>query len=75
MNTKHLALATSMILVAAICGQASARTANPGEKHLTHAVNFSGEVQQPENAFGAVMPSEAMQGNSHRYSGGPKSND
>jgi hypothetical protein len=68
-------LTVAVILLAAICGQASARTANTSEKSLTPAVSPSIAVRHPENAFGSVMPSPATGGNLHRYSGGPKSND
>jgi hypothetical protein len=73
MITKHLTVA--VILLAAICGQASARTANTSEKFLTLAVSPSSAVRHPENAFGSAMPLQAGGGNLHRYSGGPKSND
>jgi hypothetical protein len=75
MNTKHLTVAVPVILLAAICGQASARTANTSEKSPTPAVSSSSAVRHPENAFGSVMPLQAGGGNLHRYSGGPKSND
>ena len=75
MIAKRLALATSIILLTAISGQAYARTANPGDKYWTNAAYASSEVRHPENAFGSAMPSQATEGNAHRYHGGPKSND
>ena len=75
MNTKRLAFAASIILLTAISGLASARTAHPGEKYRTNAVYSSSEVRHPENAFGSAMQPQATEGDAHRYSGGPKSND
>ena len=75
MNTKRLAFAASIILLTAISGLASARTAHPGEKYRTHVVYSSSEVRHPENAFGSAMQPQAIEADVHRYSGGPKSND
>jgi hypothetical protein len=74
MNTKRLALAASMILVAAISGSAIARTMTSGENHRSYAINASGEMSSPSEA-GAAMPAPAAEDNLHRYFGGPKSND
>jgi len=75
MNTKRLAIATSILLVA-ISGQACARTAHAAEKHWMNAVGSTSEVQSPENGNDlAVLPSQMTGANMHRYTGGPKSND
>jgi hypothetical protein len=55
MIAKRLALATSIILLTAISGQAYARTANPGDKYWTNAAYASSEVRHPENAFGSAL--------------------
>jgi hypothetical protein len=76
MNTKRLAIATSIILFAAISGQAAARTVTTGENHWTNAMNSSGEIRSPQNEPFSAMPSQATEeSNTHRYTGGPKSND
>jgi hypothetical protein len=75
MNTKRLAFAASIILLTAISGQASARTAHPAEKYRTNATYSSSEVRHPEEAFGSAIRPQATEADVHRYSGGPKSND
>lgn len=73
--TKTLPLAASMLLLAAVSGQAFARTA-PHPQHWHQAVSRSDQL--PMNAFDAFAPAMATQSagpNAHRYQGGPKSND
>ena len=68
--TKILPLAASMMLLAAISGQAFAQTAMPQAQHWHHAMVRSDE--QTMNAFDTGM---TTQGAEHRYHGGPKSID
>ena len=72
MLTKRLALVAPMILFAAIAGQASAQTIRPMTEHSTHALTGPDSIQAAEFASDAGMPSQA---GTHRYNGGPKSND
>ena len=74
--TKILPLAASMMLLAAISGQAFAQTTAPHAQHWHQAVVRSD--QMPMNAFDAFAPAMATQSagpSAHRYQGGPKSND
>jgi hypothetical protein len=75
MLTKRLAIVASMILFTAIAGQASARPEHSGRQHSTNAVTFSNNIQDPEFGPGAGTPPRSVEGNVHRYTGGPKFND
>jgi len=76
MLTKLLALVTSIGLIALIAGEAYARIHPSSPEHLSRhrgpAVNSSSSVHEAEFVFGAGTAGE---GNAHRYTGGPKSND
>ena len=76
MLTKLLALVTSIGLIALIAGEAYARIHPSSPEHLSRhrgpAVNSSSSVHEAESVFGAGTAGE---GNAHRYTGGPKSND
>jgi hypothetical protein len=74
--TKSLVLATSMIALIAISGEAYAGATISDKRYWPSEARLSSQtvVRQPENAFGAVgAPSIETAG--RRYSGGPKSND
>ena len=74
MTRKNLALAASIMAMVAISGQAFAATTN---------ANASPEAIRPSaapatrtfSAFHASMDAETAAPNTHRYHGGPKSND
>jgi hypothetical protein len=72
--TKILALAASVMMLAAISGQAFAETAAPNARHEATGPSD----RQAAYAFGAFDPATATQTdepNAHRYHGGPKYND
>ncbi len=75
MLTKRLALVTSMILFTAIAGQASARPEHSGRQHSSNAVTSMSNIQEPEFVTDVGTPAQAVEGNAHHYTGGPKSND
>jgi hypothetical protein len=77
MNTKRLVLAASMVAIVATAGQATARTVAHEQYRPSEAAPMS-EAQRPANAFDtfdSTMPSQAIEQTTHRYEGGPKSND
>ncbi len=69
---KRLTMVTSMILFAAIAGQASARTEHFAGRHSTDAMASQANMQDQEFLSGADTSSAAAM---HHYTGGPKSND
>jgi hypothetical protein len=72
--TKNIMLAASMAMLLAISGQAFARTAGSGEPHwrdMTSAPQAAGTF----NAFDATMATSPATPTTHRYEGGPKTND
>ena len=71
--TKILPLAASMMLLAAVSGQALAQTTAPQPQHWHQAVVRSD--QMPMNAFDTAMTTQSVGSTAHRYQGGPKSND
>jgi hypothetical protein len=74
--TRPLVLATSLMALVAISGQAHAGTTISDKRYWPREARLSSEtvVRQPENAFGSAMvPSAETAG--RRYSGGPKSAD
>ena len=72
MFAKPLAMVTSMVLLAAVAGQAAARPVHSGMQLSSNAAMSSSDHQTAESAAGTAMPTEAPM---HRYMGGPKSND
>ncbi|SHG59298.1 hypothetical protein [Bradyrhizobium erythrophlei] len=74
--TKILPLAASMMLLVAVSGQAFARTAPPNTRHRPQVTDLSAY-----GAFDQMPPTSAAEFNTHRdfnthrYEGGPKSND
>jgi hypothetical protein len=67
--TKHLTLAASAMMLLAIAGQASARTAAPNTPHWSEPAATS---DRPMVHAATIQTAEP---NAHRYEGGPKSND
>ena len=74
MLTKNIALAASITMLAAISGLTPAGAAGPHTRDWLAAPSRSD--QQLGHAFDASYPAtQAVETNSHRYHGGPKSND
>jgi hypothetical protein len=75
MTAKSLLLATSMLTLVAISGQALAATQVSHRRHSQNEAQQQSAdvVQQPENAFDSLMTSQATDHANHRYEGGPKS--
>jgi len=71
--TKHLALAASFAMLVATSGQALAATATPNGQYWSEATDRAQPVHIV-GAFDAAMPAQPVS-NTHRYEGGPKSND
>jgi hypothetical protein len=67
---KNLTLAASMMMLVALSGQAFARTDAPHARHQSQMTDLSAF-----NAFDQVTAPSAAESNTHRYEGGPKSND
>jgi hypothetical protein len=70
--TKNLALAASIIVLVAISGQAFARATGSNTRYWPEPAISS---DQAMHAFDPAMAAPAVQPNTHRYEGGPKSND
>ena len=76
MTTKTFALAASIMMLAAISGQALADTAAPRAQYWR--VETGRSDHQAVRAFNAIDPPTATQTikpNAHGYHGGPKYND
>jgi Tfp pilus assembly protein PilV len=72
--TRNLALAVSVTMLAAISGQAFAASA-PHARHRMEAVESSQQVTDTFNAMDSMPATPAVAVNTHRYEGGPKTND
>jgi hypothetical protein len=74
MNTKHLVLATSMMVLVAMSGQASAGTTISDTRYWPSAASSVEQypVQRAENAFASVETPHASQAPERSYHGGPK---
>jgi hypothetical protein len=70
--TKTLSLAASMMLLLAISGPALARTVNA--QH-TMAAPTDQQAPQAYGRFDQATTTQTAEPNTHRYEGGPKSND
>jgi hypothetical protein len=67
---KNLTLAASIMMLVAFSEQAFARTDAPHARHQTQMSELSAF-----NAFDQMTAPSAAESNTHRYEGGPKSND
>jgi hypothetical protein len=72
--TKILPLAASMMMLVAVSGQAFARTSAPNTWHQ-HQHQHQVTDLSAYGAFDQMPPIQASTFNTHRYEGGPKSND
>ena len=72
--TRNLALAASVMMLAAISGQAFAASATHA-RHRMEAVEPSQQVTDTFNAIDSAMATPTVAVNTHRYEGGPKTND
>jgi hypothetical protein len=76
MTTKRFVLATTMMMLVAMSGQALAGATIsdkrywPGELGATH----QNTIQRPENAFGSAEPPQETEPADQPYQGGPKGN-
>jgi hypothetical protein len=77
MMTKNLALAASITMLVVISGQAFARAAGSNTPYWLEATGRSDQQQARHafNAFDPPMVTQTAEPNTHRYHGGPKSND
>ena len=74
--TKNLALVASIMMLAAISGQAFADTAAPTARYWPEATGPSDrQVVYAFSAFDPAMATQTAEPNAYRYHGGPKSND
>jgi hypothetical protein len=73
MITKALVLATSMIALVAISGQASAGVTISDKRYWPSEARTQTGVAHPSKAIGSSMPQISIVDNGHRYHGGPKS--
>ena len=74
--TKNIILAASMMTLVAISGQAFARAAGTSEQHWREVTAPSGrQAADTFNAFDATMATSPAAPITHRYEGGPKTND
>jgi len=74
MNTKHIVLATSMMVLVAMSGQASAGTTISDTRYWPSEASSVEQypVQRAENAFASVETPRASQAPERSYHGGPK---
>jgi hypothetical protein len=74
--TRNLALAASIIMLVAISGQAFARATGSNTRYWPEpAISSDQQAVHAYNAFDPAMAAPAVEPNTHRYEGGPKSND
>ncbi len=74
--TKNLALAASIVMLAAISGQALAGAATPKARYWpATTAPLDRQVGQAFNAFNSTMATQTVEPDAHRYHGGPKYND
>ena len=76
MNTKHFVLATSMMVLVAMSGQAYAGTTISDTRYWPSEASSVEQhpVQRTENAFASVETPRANQAPERSYQGGPKVN-
>jgi hypothetical protein len=73
---KNLALTASIIMLVAISGQAFARATGSNARYWPEAAGTPDQqAVRAYNAFAPAMAAPAVEPNTHRYEGGPKSND
>ena len=74
MNTKHLVLATSMMALVAMSGQAYAGTTISDSRYWPSAASSVEQHpgQRAENAFASLEAPRASQAPERSYHGGPK---
>ena len=76
MNKKHLILATSMMVLVAMSGQAYAGTTISDTRYWpSEASSAEQNPVQRANAFALVATPQADQAPDWSYQGGPKAND
>ncbi len=75
MATKHLVLATSMLIFTAISGQAFAGATISDRRYWPDETRASSVNVTPsaENAFDSMTPKQAIEHEGRAYEGGPKS--
>jgi len=76
MNTKHLVLATSMMVLVAMSGQAYAGTTISDTRYWPSEASSVEQHpgQRAENAFASIETPRASQAPERSYQGGPKVN-
>jgi hypothetical protein len=74
MNTKHFVLATSVMVLVAMSGQAYAGSTISDTRYWPSEASSAAQdtVQRPENAFNTVETPQANQAPERSYQGGPK---
>jgi hypothetical protein len=72
MNGKHLILATSMMVLVAMSGQAYAGTTISDTRYWPSEASEQHPVQRAANAFASVATPRADQNSGWSYQGGPK---
>ena len=77
MNTKHLVVATSMMMLVAMSGQAYAGLTISDQRYWPSEVSSARQnaVQRPENAFALTQTPQGIAATDRPYDGGPKGND
>jgi len=76
MNTKHLVVATSMMMLVAMSGQAYAGLTISDQRYWPSEVSSARQnaVQRPENAFALTQTPQGIAATDRPYDGGPKGN-
>jgi hypothetical protein len=73
---KNLVLTASIIALVAISGQAFARATGSNARYWPEdAAPLNQQVMHAYSPFDAAMLAPAFEPNTHRYEGGPKTND
>ena len=77
MITKHLVLATSMMMLVAMSGQAYAGITISDKRYWPSEVSavHQNAIQRPENAFASTTRPPENEATDRPYEGGPKGND
>jgi hypothetical protein len=77
MNAKRFALATSMMILLAMSGQAYAGATVSDRRYWPNEASLTNQsaVQRPENAFASAETPRAIETTGLVYQGGPKGNE
>ena len=76
MTTKRFVVATSMMMLVAMSGQAFAGATISDKRYWPSeaTLTYQNDVQRPENAYGSAETPQKIEATEQSYQGGPKGN-